>query len=400
GSGDLVLYNSYEDKLGILTANATTPYVIGFIDLAKTGPMVIESPAGPIAAGTSDMWQRSISDIGETGPDQGKGGKYLLMPPGQKAPADTSGYYVVEMPMMNSFVGLRILDPDPAKGKALVEQLRIYPYEKRADPPATRLVSPNGREWSGTQPRKLAYWQRLHAILQEEPVAERDRFFMAMLANLGIEKDKPFAPTEAQKKLLIEGAKAGELMAQVNSFAKRFPGSVWWPDRRWELVLNIEDPSQRVQNYDQLLERTAWFYEAVTNSKGMISKTPGFGQAYLGAYTDAKGQWLDGGKSYRLRVPADPPAKQFWSVTLYDVGTRCFVDNAQRKADLSSRQDLTKNPDGSVDLFFGPKAPKGQEANWVQTVPGKHWFAYMRFYGPTEAYFDKSWKLGDIEVTK
>lgn len=128
-SGDLVIYQNYEDKLGILTANATTPYIIGFIDLAKTGPMVIELPPGPTAGGIGDMWQRSVSDIGQTGPDKGQGGKYLIVPPGQTAPADATGYFIVEAPMMNSFVGFRVLDPDPAKGKALVAfyaVLRMY----------------------------------------------------------------------------------------------------------------------------------------------------------------------------------------------------------------------------------------------------------------------------------
>ena len=132
----------------------------------------------------------------------------------------------------------------------------------------------------------------------------------------------------------------------------------------------------------------------------MVSKTPGLGQTYLGAYTDAKGNWLDGAKSYRLHVGANPPAKQFWSLTVYDIDSRCLIDNPQRKADLSSRQDLKKNADGSVDLYFGPTAPKGFESNWVQTLPGKHWFSYFRLYAPTLAYFDKSWKLDDITAVE
>ncbi|HEX4859754.1 MAG TPA: DUF1214 domain-containing protein, partial [Rhizomicrobium sp.] len=113
--------------------------------------------------------------------------------------------------------------------------------------------------------------------------------------------------------------------------------------------------------------------------------------------TDSDDAWLDGGKTYRLRVPAGPPAKQFWSLTVYDVDTRCFVDNRQRKADLSSRMDLVKNADGSVDVYFGPKPPTGKDANWIYTAPGRRWFAFFRFYGPEAAVFDKSWTLPDIE---
>ena len=109
----------------------------------------------------------------------------------------------------------------------------------------------------------------------------------------------------------------------------------------------------------------------------------------------------DGGRFYRLHVPANAPAKNFWSITAYDVNTRCFIDNNWKIADRSSRQDLTKNTDGSVDLFFGPKPP-GNEAmrkNWIPTVPEKAWFTYLRLYGPLQGYYDKSWVLPDIEVT-
>ena len=397
-NGDLMVLTSYEDKLGVITANATTPYILGFVDLNETGPLVIELPPGPTAGGIGDFWQRAIIDMGQTGPDQGKGGKYLVLPPGTQAPEDARDYYLAKSQTMNVLVGFRVLDPDPAKGKALVEQFRMYPLKDKANPVPTRLLSPDGKRWSGTQPRGMEYWQRLYQIIQREPVNERDRFYMAMLASLGIEKDKPFTPTSAQRKALEQGMQMGELIAKANTFAKRFPQARYWPDRQWDTVLNITDPSQRVAYYDQLWERSAWFYEAVTNTKGMVSQTPGLGQTYLGAYTDAKGNWLDGGKSYTLHVGANPPARQFWSLTVYDIDSRCLIDNPQRKADLSSRQDLKHNADGSVDLYFGPQAPQGHEANWVQTLPGKQWFSYMRLYAPTEAYFDKSWKLDDIQL--
>ena len=146
--------------------------------------------------------------------------------------------------------------------------------------------------------------------------------------------------------------------------------------------------------YDQLDERAAWFYEAVVISKGMLTRTPGVGQRYIAAYKDKDGKWLDGGKTYKLHVPANPPAKQFWSATAYDEGTRQMVVTEQGRPDISSRKkDIVKNADGSIDVYFGRKAPAGQETNWVQTVPGKGWFTYFRFYGPTEAFFDKSWAL-------
>jgi hypothetical protein len=150
--------------------------------------------------------------------------------------------------------------------------------------------------------------------------------------------------------------------------------------------------------FDQLDERAAWFYEAVVVLKGMLTQTAGVGQRYIAAYKDCEGNWLSGGNTYRLHVPANPPAKQFWSVTTYDKDTRQVVVTEQGRPDLSSRkEDLVKNNDGSEDVYFGPKAPKGKEANWVQTVPGKEWVTYFRFYAPTESFFDKSWSLPDFE---
>lgn len=396
---DLVHYVTYRDRLGLITANATTPYIINFINLAETGPLVVELPAGPTAGGVSDFWQREIGVMGEMGPDKGRGGKHLIVPPDQNPPV-ADGYSVLRSSGMNVMFGFRTLEPDPARSQALVEGVKIYSFDKRDEPPTTRIISPAGRSWSGDQPRGLDYWVRLHDIYQSEIVDERDRFYLAMLRQLGIEKGKPFNPDERLRRILTEASAAGELMAQANTFVKRFEDAKYWPDRQWDLAIELSNSAQRGPYYDELLERASWFYEAVSFSEAMKSQTPGVGQAYLGAYSDADGEWLDGGKNYTLHVPADPPAKLFWSATVYDVYTRCLIDNEQQRGDRGSRdKDLHYNDDGSVDLFFGPSAPAGKESNWVQTIPGKHWFSYFRFYGPVEPYFDRSWKLGDVTAT-
>jgi len=396
---DLVVYTSYADKLGILTPNVTTPYIVGFPNLQRTGPLVVDYPPGETAGGISDFWQRPLIEQGQAGADQGKGAKYLIVGPGQK-PDDTRGYTVVTSPTFDVMIATRVLDPDPTRGKALLEQLKIYPSSAREHPPATRLLTPEGKPWSQVQPRGLDYWKRLHAVLQVEPVEERDRMMMAMLAPLGIEKGKPFAPDERQKKILLAGAVRGELMAMNFSFNKRFEGARYRPDTHWDYVLTF-DASQEEPNFTELDRRSAWFYEATGASKSMATRVAGVGQAYLGSYRDTNGQWFDGGKRYTLHVPPDPPAKQFWSLTLYDTHTRGLIDNPHRVADKSSRTpDLAKNADGSVDLYMGPTAPKGKEKNWIPTVPGKAWFAYFRLYAPTEAYLDASWKLPDIEPAR
>lgn len=395
---DLLYIETYRDRMGVLTPNATTPYAVGQPNLAETGALVIDYPAGPSASLINDLWQRLIIDMGNPGPDKGQGAKYLLYGPEETNPTKVDGYITVQSTTNQVMIGMRALDPDAAKAKAWAHSVRIYPYRQRAMPRPGRLIDVRGKPISGMQPRGLAYWTLLSATLEQEPVQERDRFFMAMLRFLGIEKGKPFQPDARQKKLLEEAVVVGEAMARANTTSKRV-GSRYRGDAQWRFAL-VVDPSQESQYYSQLDERAAWFYEAGAISKGMLTTTPGVGSIYLAAYKDKAGQWLDGGKSYRLRVPANPPAKQFWSVTLYDVDTRGLLDNTQQLADRSSRMQLAKNTDGSVDVHVGPTAPKGFEQNWVQTVPGRGWFAYFRLFGPTESYFDRTWPLPDFEEVK
>jgi len=396
--GDLVFYVSYRDKLGLLTSNATTPYLIGFPNLSRTGPLVIDVPAGKIAGGILDFWQRPVADLGLTGPDMGAGGKYLILGPGQEVD-DTSGYIVVQSPMNNILNGIRVLLPAPEEAKRLREAYQVYPYSKRADPPRTRIVSPGGKDWQGWQPGGLEYWRLVSKMLNEEPVHERDRMIVAMLKPLGIERGKPFQPDARQKKILEEAAVVGEAMARSLSYAKRQEEALMYPGRQWKNAILLE-ADQETKYHSALDERTAWFYEAVTLSAGMTTKTPGQGQVYLGVQKDKDGEWLQGGNNYTLRVPPNPPVAQFWAMTLYDTETRCFIDNEHEIAGLDSRNDLIKNADGSVDLYFSPEPPKGLEKNWIPTVSGRGWFAYFRFYAPTEAYFDRSWALPDLVRVK
>ena len=394
--GDVVIYKGHPNVGRFLTPNVTTPYIIGFLDLASTGPMVVDVPAGAIAGSAMDFWQRPLTDFGLTGPDQGQGGKYLLVGPGQEAPQSLpAGVRSVHSTTYGIGFFYRALDADPAKAEAMEKAIRAYPWSQRESPPTSRHLIP-AVEQTATLPRGMAYWEQLAAVLEREPVQDRDRFFMAMLRPLGIEQGKPFEPDERQKRILGEAAAVGELMAKANSFDKRFANARYRPDAHWDYVI-MADPDQDLPGLSQLDERAAYFYEAVALSKGMVNKTPGVGQAYLGSYRDRNGHAFDGGKSYRLRVPPSPPAKQFWSVTVYDTETRSIVQNPQKVADRSSRQDLVTNADGSVDVCFGPTAPAGLEKNWIPTVPGRAWFTYLRLYAPLEAYFDQSWPLPDIE---
>ncbi len=189
-------------------------------------------------------------------------------------------------------------------------------------------------------------------------------------------------------------------MARTIAYQKRFEGSTVWPGKHGDISLFLKETNQEALHYTQFDERSSWFYEAVGVSTGMMGRTVGFGQLYLETAKDSEGNWLNGSQNYHLQVPTDAPVAQFWSVTVYDNETRCFVDTGVQP-DRSSRDDIVKNADGSVDLYFGPTAPVNKpKSNWIQTLLGKGWFSYFRLYGPTQAYFDRSWVFPDIERVK
>ena len=388
GNGQIVAILSYEARRGVLTANATTPYYLGFANLSA-GPLVLEMPARGVQGGISDAWQNAI-------PDTERPGRYLVLAPGQKEPKNVAGYAVRRSPTFNVFLGVRLTDPDPASAKAALAHLRMYPYAQRADPPKLGILDAGTKTWSGLPPRGMDYWEQLNHVIQNEPIESRDIFFHAMLRPLGLEKGKPFKPDARQTKILSDAAVVGEAMAKANSADRRFANGRFRPDAHWDFALQLDADNPNAF-WNLLDERASWFYEAVGANAAMAPKRPGPSSAYLSAYKDKTGQWLDGGRSYRLRVPPNAPIKLFWSVTLYDVDTRALILNKQKIADRSSRMDLRKNDDGSVDIYCGPEAPAGFETNWIPTVPGKNWFAYFRFYQPTEAYFDRSWPLPDFE---
>jgi hypothetical protein len=338
---------------------------------------------------------QTLRDLGVVGPDQGKGGKYLVLPPGHEK-VEPKGCFVVSSPSRVVFGGVRLLGADKEKAIAeLVPGIKTYAWSPAAAGAPTPVRLAGDEKWSQMPPHGMAYWQSLNEFIQREPVMERDRLILAQLRFLGIEKGKPFKPDRRQKGILEQAAVVGEAMAKANTSDKRVEPP-FWPHTHWKhaLVVSVD---QHAPSYDQFDERAAWFYEAVAVSKGMLTQTPGVGQRYIAAYKDSKGEWLNGSNTYRLHVPANPPVKQFWSVTYYDEGTRQMAATAQGRPDISShKEDIVKNKDGSIDVYFGPKAPEGHEANWVQTNQGKGWFTYFRFYGPTEPFFDKSWALPDF----
>jgi hypothetical protein len=339
------------------------------------------------------MWQIQIAQMTQPG-------KYLFVGPYQEVPpgAESEGFIINHSPMNNIFVGIRLMPETEKEQLAVLNDIKIYPYSKRKNPKKLDFQRPK-KKWFANSPRSMDYWKALHTSINREPVREMDRYHVAMLKPLGIEKGKPFKPNAQQTKTLKDALVVGEAMAKANDFSKRLEKAHYRDGSHWDFATTA-NWDQRTEYYQQLDGAAAWFYEAVTNDTSMHGQETGWGQVYMSAYKDGDGDWLDGATNYVLHVPANPPAEAFWAMTLYDVTTRCLIQNDTQKGNLSSRQKLQMNSDGSVDLYFGPKAPKGKKSNWVKTMPDKAWFPYFRLYSPTQPFLDQTWVLPDIEKAK
>jgi hypothetical protein len=397
-----------------LTPNQSVIYLYDMINLKDTGPVVYTAPPGPLNAGFFDMWMRPFYDFGSVGPNKGSGDRILLVPPGyqREIPA---GYQVANPKTYQVFTITRVSVKEgmtEEQGTQLLQQIETYRLSDAANPPAKTFVlmgdPPNGGvELRMNRPSGLAYWKLLHRIINEETIDERDRIMLGTLAAIGIERGKPFAPDARMEKLLVQAETMGMAMMINESFSPRYiPDGVvkeLYPGTKWENIQLMPSMSQEGPNFTYVVNRMIGFYQANAAQLSWDPKDfpPGFGQKYAGVYKDADDDWLKGENNYRLRVPANVPVKDFWALTVYDIQTRALIEAPQHVAEINPNvQKLQSNADGSVDLFFGPDAPEGMESNWIQTIPGRAWFAYFRWYGPTEAYYAKTWQLPDIKLVK
>jgi hypothetical protein len=398
--GTIAVYISFREKQGIVTANLTTPYFISFDNLSD-GPIQIEYPAGMTAGAALDFWQRPVCDLGLTGPDRGEGGTYIIVgPEDDPKKYEKKGVNVFQSATNNIMWGFRIVDTDPAFKDNFVAKLKVSSIG--GQPVKNKLIEGLDKTWSATAYRGMDYWKALYDVINQEPVREQDKAWIAMIEPLGIVKGKPFNPDARQTKILLEGAALGELMARNLATSPRFMES-YWPEKQWHNMIGFSIP-QITYTKVELDERTAWFYDAVTSSEGMVNPYIGKGQVYLAAKRDSRGYLFRADKTYRLRVPADVPTAQFWSVDLYSQDTRRHYDNGDPDSKVSAvainsrMQDIKRNADGSVDLYIGAKAPAGYESNYMKTVGTNGWFVIFRLYAPLQPYFDKTFVLPDFEV--
>jgi hypothetical protein len=382
----------------LLTPNSETVYGMGYLALDSDGPTVVEAPAGGLGV-LNDMWMREVENIGPAGPDRGAGGSYLVLPPDYHGEVP-DGYFVARPKTYGVWFALRAFrTPDGDAGPAVAthKQVRVYPLARKDDPPEMTFVDASGRPLDTIHPVDRRYFEDLAQLVAEEHEDAIDPETAGMLAAIGIAKGEPFEPDERMQRILAEAATVGSFMALAMSYKSRLPLKRY-EDREWLEIANTGYPDYRIGNHTMLdgISLMGWF--ATVSSKAMVRPMLGKGSVYMWTYTSGDGEWLDGGKSYRLRLPGGIPAANFWSIVVYDVWTRSMLANGQPEASKNSyKPDLVTNEDGSVDLFFGPEPPSDGASNWIRTLPGKGWFTILRLYGPLEGYMDRSWTPSDIE---
>jgi hypothetical protein len=399
----MVMDGLMDSKSLFLTGNTDTVYAGAFLDLQRDGPTVVEVPAGAGPGTVNDAYFRFVTDMGAPGPDRGRGGKYLILPPGYEGEVP-EGYFVSESRSYVNFLILRgfLVDGKPdAAARMWRSSLRIYPLSRVDDPPAMKFVNGTGREFNTIHANNYVFFEELHTVIDREPADLVEPQLAGMAAAIGIQKGKPFAPDARMRAILEEAVAVGNATARAIWLKPRDRSAYLYEDSGWFTAFLGGDYRWFVENGEgarNLDARTLFFYSATVNTPAMALEMIGAGSQYAFNATDSDGAYLDGSRTYRLRVPADVPAKDFWSVVAYDPQTRSELQTDQRFPSVNNRKTpLTYNDDGSVDLYFGPEAPVGMVNNWVQTVPGKGWFVLLRLYGPLEPWFEKTWQPGEFE---
>ncbi len=393
--------NLMDSQSLFLTANTTVNYVWGWLDL-KEGPIVVESPPGVLGL-VDDFTFKYVADIGKAGPDKGKGGKFLFLPPGYEGKVP-DGYYAYESTTYGNLLALRAFPTaeDPQAGvKSAKKHLKVYRLSEAKDPPPTRFLHWSGKDVNTIHGNDFTFFEEVNTVIQEEPSSAFDPETLGLLSSIGIQKGKPFKPDARMKKILTEAAAVGNATARAIAFATRDKTMFYYPDRQWKITFNGGYKFIKENGERHLDGRALFHYYATGNTPAMEAKAIGVGSQYVYTERDSKGRYLDGGMTYKITVPPKAPIKDFWSFMVYSGQHRSMLQTDQKFPGVDSKKaDLQKNSDGSVTVYFGPKAPKGKEDNWVQTLPGKSFNVMYRMYEPLEPWFDKTWKLGDFELVE
>ena len=400
--GDLVLWENYGDARTIaLTFNTSTPYAFAEISV-KDEPAIVEVPPGFLVGAVNDAFFRYVTDFGVTGPNQGKGGKWIFVGPDYQGELP-EGYRVQKTPSYRNWMFLRAIVQDAGLVAALEplrNRFRIYPLSMIDNPPGGRVVNASGVKINTIHANDYGYWDELNAVVQYEPADAFDPEIVGQFAAVGIKKGEPFAPDARMKKILEEGVAIGNATARSITFRPRDENVYFFPGERQWYSPFAGMSHEFLNNGERVLDdRIMFHYYATAITPAMAKPKVGTGSVYLIGAHDSEGRYYDGSKTYKVTLPAPIPAKDFWSFVVYDNQTRSVLETDQKAGGVDSNSpDVQANADGSYTVWFAPEAPQGKEGNWVQTIPGKSFNMLLRLYGPLQPWFDKTWMPGDLEL--
>ena len=385
-----------------LTPQTTTPYVHTEVDV-KDGPVVLEIGT-PVLGFVDDAFFRYVTDLGLVGADKGKGGKYLLVGPDYEGEIP-EGYFVTKTSTYRHWALMRIA-AKPGETKEAIEAFKktfkIYPLADAKNPKPTEFINLSNNQYNTIHANDASFYDEINEVIQYEPATAWDPELVGLAAAIGIKKGQEFSPDERMKKILSEASTIANAYARTVVFRPRNEGVYFYPgERRWYSPL-AGGSHEFLNNGERVLDdRLVFYYYATGSTPMMVKPMVGKGSVYAMATTDISGVPLNGAMTYKVTLPAPIPAKDFWSFMVYDNQTRSILETDQVTGGLDSNSKGVKlNDDGSATVYFGPKAPEGQEGNWVQTMPGKGYNAILRLYGPLEPWFEKSWMPGDFEPVK
>jgi hypothetical protein len=292
--------------------------------------------------------------------------------------------------------------------KNIKGNLKIYPLSEKDDPHPMEFINSSGKSFNTIHDNDINFYYHVNDVIQEEPLEMIDPETRGLLASIGIEKGKEFNPDERMKRILADAVAIGNATARSIVWYPRVSGSVTnmkgiqiYPDTGSAWIMGWVDKNVFFNGEDgQTMNsdaRVMFHYPYTAVTPAMAVTIPGKGSDYGIAYVDDKKLPFDGSKTYKLHLPPQPPAKDFWAVTIYDSQTRSMLQTDQPYPTVGSQTEGIKmNEDGSFDIYFGPEAPEGYEKNWLQTIPGKSWFVALRLYGPLEPWIDKTWRPSEI----
>lgn len=398
----LIFEDLMDSKALWLTPNTTVVYMAMWLEVDKE-PMVLETTPNVLGL-INDAWFNYVADFGNAGPDKGQGGKYLLLPPGYQGEVP-SGYHVLKTKTHGHWVAWRGFLENGSTKKAVEtneKNFHVYPLSQVANPPALTWVHMSGKFHNTIHRMDYGFWDEVNEAIQREPNEAGDPEILGLLASIGIEKGKKFAPDARMKIILKEAADIAAVTARALAARPREKDFYLYPGEGVWTTPFIGGSHEFLSNGVRLLDPRAYFFFYATGiTPAMSAQMVGKGSQYAVAYVDSQGNPLDGSKTYKIHLPPNIPAKDFWSFTLYDNQTRAMLQTDQRFPAIGSVDKGVKpNADGSYDIYFGPKAPEGKEGNWVQTVPGKGWNTILRLYGPLQPWFDKTWRPGNPELVR